>query len=180
MGFEIPMSLEYKAMYFAIKQHGITLRKYDKMLYISHCLEVASIVKTVSDDENMIAASWLHDTVEDTDCSTDNIFEIFGEKVAMYVEMLTDISEPSDGNRKIRKQIDLEHTKRACPTAKTIKLADIISNTISICQYDSGFARTYIPEMRKLLYVLTEGDDRLWIIASNVISRCEESLKGYL
>lgn len=80
--------------------------------------------------------------------------------------MLTDVSNPLDGNRAARKAIDRDHTAKASPEAKTIKLADMISNTASIMKHDLvGFARVYIPEKVKLLEVLREGDPVLWKVA---------------
>ena len=60
--------------------------------------------------------------------------------------MLTDISKPFDGNRKTRKEIDRRHLKFATPTAKTIKLADLIDNSKTIVKYDEKFAPVYMAE----------------------------------
>ena len=89
----------------------------------------------------------------------------FGSVVASYVEQLTDVSRPEDGNRAARKAIDLAHTALASPQAHTIKLADLISNTRSIVDRDPVFAVTYLAEKRKLLEVLKDGDPNLYRIA---------------
>jgi len=60
-------------------------------------------------------AAWLHDTVEDTPCTLDDVRNMCGEEVAVLVEMLTDTSKPEDGNRAARKAIDREHTAKASP-----------------------------------------------------------------
>lgn len=113
----------------------------------------------------MICAAWLHDTVEDTPATLDEVERVFGFEVAALVEMLTDVSKPSDGNRAVRKAIDREHTAKASPQAKTIKLADLIDNTRSITEHDPKFAAVYLAEKALLLEVLRDGDATLLEIA---------------
>jgi len=74
-------------------------RKYNNQPYDVHLHAVAKLVASVTDDPEMIAAAWLHDTVEDTPATLDDIAESFGTAVAELVESLTDVSMPSDGNR---------------------------------------------------------------------------------
>jgi GrpB-like predicted nucleotidyltransferase (UPF0157 family) len=66
----------------------------------------------------------------------------------------------------VRKAIDLQHTAAAPPEAKTVKLADLISNTQSIVKYDPKFAKIYLEEKRRLLTVLGDGDATLFARAS--------------
>jgi (p)ppGpp synthase/HD superfamily hydrolase len=89
----------------------------------------------------------------------------FGQAVAAMVEQLTDVSHANDGLRKHRKAKDREHTAKASPDAKTIKLADLIDNTRSIVARDPEFAKVYLEEKRLLLEVLTEGDPTLYRMA---------------
>ena len=96
-------------------------RKYNNEPYHVHLSAVARIVASVTDDPNVIAAAWLHDTVEDTQATLEDIESSFGVAVAELVEELTDISKPGDGNRARRKAIDLFAT---CPVAIP-RLADI-------------------------------------------------------
>lgn len=157
-----------KACCFAGMAHADQVRKYTGDPYIVHPAEVAEIVSGVTDDEEVIAAAWLHDTVEDTDATLEMVEAEFGARVAMFVEMLTDVSVPGDGNRKARKAIDVAHTSKACAEAQTIKLADLISNTSSIVQYDPQFAVIYLEEKRRLLAVLGDGDTRLFTRATEL------------
>ena len=133
-----PSELVRQAFVFAKAAHEAVgqLRKYTGDPYIVHPTEVADIVQTVAHTEVMLAAALLHDTVEDTDATMDEIRRLFGHEVADLVEMLTDVSVPTDGNRAVRKAIDLAHTARASAAGKTIKLADLISNTQSIVAND--------------------------------------------
>jgi (p)ppGpp synthase/HD superfamily hydrolase len=156
-----------KAERGAYAWHQGQVRKYTGEAYFLHPRAVAAIVAALSDaTEAMICAAWLHDTVEDTDCTLDDVRAMCGDEVAVLVEMLTDPSKPEDGNRSARKAIDLLHTAMASPAAKTIKLADLIDNTKSIVAHDPEFAKVYLEEKRKLLEVLKDGDTGLWKIAN--------------
>lgn len=145
------------------------IRKYTGEPYIVHPAAVAKLVSTVSNDLEMISAAWLHDVVEDTNRTLEDIEHEFGSGIAALVENLTDISKPEDGNRKTRKAIDLEHTKAATPRAKTVKLADLIDNSKTITKYDPKFSKVYMAEKRMLLEVLAEGDSKLYRIASDIV-----------
>ena len=122
----------------------------------------------------MIAADWLHDTVEDTPTTIEDIKMQFGIKIAELVSDLTDVSKPEDGNRKIRKTLDRLHLAKASPMAKTIKLADLIDNAESITQYDPKFAKVYMHEKKLLLEVLRESDPKLHARASEIVRRYED------
>jgi (p)ppGpp synthase/HD superfamily hydrolase len=145
------------------------VRKYTGEPYIVHPAAVVKIVRSVPHTEEMLAAAWLHDTVEDTEATLDEIERECGVDVAELVEMLTDPSRPEDGSRTRRKAIDRAHTAKASPAAKTVKLADLIDNTRSIVKADPRFARIWLDEKRKLLEVLREGDPRLWGIAAGIV-----------
>ncbi|MDX2458221.1 MAG: HD domain-containing protein, partial [Gammaproteobacteria bacterium] len=93
-------------------------RKYNNEPYHVHLSAVAKLVASVTDDTEMVAAAWLHDTVEDTQATLEDIEAEFGVPVAELVEELTDVSKPGDGNRVRRKQIDLRHLAQASVRAK--------------------------------------------------------------
>ena len=166
----------HKAYQFAKKSHEGQKRKYSGEPYINHPVEVMQIVSTVPHTEEMLAAALLHDVVEDCGVLSGEIFKEFGLWVGWYVEDLTDVSNPSDGNRAKRKEIDRMHTHQADPNAKTIKLADLISNSRSIVKYDKDFARVYIKEKELLLEVLTEGDATLYAQAKQIVEEAKKEL----
>lgn len=157
-------------MGFAAMAHGRIgqVRKYTGEPYITHPAAVSELVRGIPHSAEMLAAAWLHDTVEDAGVSLDEIRNLFGSKVESLVEMLTDVSKPTDGNRQARKAIDREHTAKASPEAKTIKLADLIDNSRSIIERDPEFAKVYLHEKRLLLEVLREGDKTLWNMAYSI------------
>lgn len=136
-------------------------RKYTNQPYEVHLKAVAQLVAGVTDDPQVIAAAWLHDTVEDTPVTLEEVRAEFGEAVAALVADLTDVSRPSDGNRAARKAVDRQHTAQASPRAKTVKLADLIDNCRDIRRGDPGFARVFFAEASALLPVLRDGDGRL-------------------
>lgn len=155
---------ERKAMLFAHHKHSEVnqKRKYSGKPYIVHPYAVAELVRSIPHTSAMLSAAWLHDTLEDTKTTQADIANLFGEPIPKYVKMLTNVSKPEDGNRKVRKEKDRQHLQKAAPKAKTVKLADLIHNSKSIIQEDPGFARVYLREMRTLLEVLKEGDQTLW------------------
>lgn len=170
-------SLVYKAQIYASAAHGAVgqVRKYTGEPYIVHPAEVVRILRTAGvTDQFMLAAAWLHDVVEDTQITQRDLLTVFGPVVCILVNQLTDQSRPEDGNRAARKAIDLQHTALAHPEAKSVKLADLISNTRSIVEHDPRFARTYLAEKRLLLEVLRDcSHPALWTQANELL---EESL----
>lgn len=172
------MTLSEKAYMFALAAHSAVgqKRKYTGEDYIHHPVEVANLVWQVYGNEEMLAAAYLHDVVEDTNVSLELIEAEFGRCVAVLVEGLTDISKPEDGNRGARKEIDRLHTAKTSPACKTIKLADLISNTRSIVKHDRDFAKVYVKEKEALLEVLTEGDPKLYEEAVSLVKSAKEEL----
>lgn len=167
MGFEIV----YRAKEYATAAHARVgqTRKYTSEPYIVHPRAVACILTNVRARPEVIAAGWLHDVVEDCGVSHAEIYSLFGADVSSLVEMVTDVSRESDGNRAVRKAIDRNHLERASDEGKTIKLADMIDNTSSICYHDTKFAHIYLGEKRELLPILHGGDPRLFQIAYDMM-----------
>ena len=166
-----------KAIIFAAKAHAGQVRKYSGIPYITHPLAVMEVVSTVEHDEDMLVAAILHDTVEDTETTINDISIYFGNDVAELVDCLTDVSKPSDGNRALRKKIDRLMIASASPQVKTIKLADLIHNSESISKCDPEFAKVYMAEKKLLLGTLTGGDKNLMKIATKIVDDYYEGLK---
>jgi len=158
-----------KALNFATEAHKGQARKYTGEPYITHPIAVAQLVEEVGGSYMAIAAALLHDTVEDTSVTNEDIQRNFGCYVAVWVENLTDVSKLEDGSRAVRKEMDRQHTFIALPPAKTIKLADLIHNSISIIEHAPGFAKIYMAEKRLLLEVLKEGNSTLYEKATKIV-----------
>jgi (p)ppGpp synthase/HD superfamily hydrolase len=162
-----PMSMmELHVAEFAYRAHVGQYRKYTFEPYIVHPAEVASIVSQVSDDEDLICAAWLHDVIEDCGVYYDEIGYRFNFDIANIVRAVTNPSQINPElrklNRKARKEADLAHYANASKAAKTLKLADCISNIHSIVWNDPGFAKVWVAEKALLLPLLVGGDSKLF------------------
>ena len=168
--------VDHDALLFASAAHAAVgqRRKYTDEPYIVHPIAVAAIVATISDDPRMRAAALLHDVVEDTAVTIEDIRHHFGGWIADRVGELTDVSRPGDGNRRIRKTIDREHSASASAEGQTIKVADLIDNSRTITAHDPDFAIVYMREKRMLLDALTKADARLRVIAGEQLRSFEE------
>jgi GTP diphosphokinase / guanosine-3',5'-bis(diphosphate) 3'-diphosphatase len=122
------LSTILKAASFAAKKHTHQKRKgADGEPYINHPLEVANLLANVGkvEDYNILIAGILHDTVEDTETTGEELTELFGAEVCGFVlEVTDDKSLP----KQERKQKQIEHAPHLSRGAKQIKLADKISN----------------------------------------------------
>ena len=168
-----------RAWAFASKAHANQVRKYTGRPYVEHPLAVARMVSRFEHDDDMLLAAVLHDTVEDTPVTLRDIAREFGDPVAFLVSDLTDVSHLSDGNRAVRKRRDLLHTAAAQPRAKTVKLMDLVHNSLSIVRHDRGFARQFLLEMQATLAVLRDASDPgAWAFAQRVHARCCERLEA--
>lgn len=169
--------LVWRAMQFAIAVHGGQVRKYTGEPYWKHAAEVVGILSAASGvTSEMLAAAWLHDVIEDTDTTIEEVAREFGGEVARLVRGVSDISRPGDGSRSRRKQIDREHVAAGCWMIQSIKLADSISNAGSVITHDLTFAKVYVPEKRALLELLTKGDRHLLSLAWAIIEDAERHL----
>ncbi|MCT4703310.1 HD domain-containing protein [Enterobacteriaceae bacterium H20N1] len=166
-------SLEERARRYATRAHAACeqRRKYTNEPYIVHPAAVVELVRSVCCKEEVLAAAWLHDTVEDTGTTIIDIEERFGPEVAALVAMLTNPEQLPGINRAHRKRAHFLHTAQACPDAQTIKLADIIDNTREILRYDPHFARVYLIEKKLQLAGLERGDASLKKQAHGIIER---------
>lgn len=144
---------------FAKLAHHAQKRKYTNFPYIVHPRQVACIVAQLyPDDIILIQAALLHDVVEDTQYTLDDIENMFGKEVALLVKDVTNISKPIDGNRAIRKEIDKKHILLGTEKAKILKCIDIYCNASNILDYDSKFAKVWLKEKQSLLKDLTIND----------------------
>jgi (p)ppGpp synthase/HD superfamily hydrolase len=167
------MTLPERARVFATAAHSAVgqLRKYTFEPYIAHPEEVVDLLKSVVEPtEEMIAAAWLHDVVEDTAVTLELVRAEFGDDVADLVGWLTDVSRPDHGNRAARKAVDRAHTAAAPADAQTIKCLDLVSNTRSIAAHDPKFAQVYLAEKRALLEVMTRADPRALRLARDAVA----------
>ena len=122
------LRLVSEAADFAARRHSGQQRKgRGSEPYVNHLAEVAKLLSIAADgtDAELVAAGWLHDTIEDTATTREELAQKFGDRVAaLVVEVTDDMTLPKQERR--RKQI--VDASRKSPGAKLIKIADKISN----------------------------------------------------
>lgn len=178
----------HMAIHHARYAHGAMhqTRKYTGDPYIVHPLEVMGLVVAHAAPQFqravVLAAAVLHDVVEDTNVTLEDIMELFGSEVADYVDGLTDVfvtGYVENGvklNRRQRKEAEAKRLAQTCAEVQTIKCADLISNSRTIVHYDPDFAAIYIPEKRAILSGLTKADINLWTLAMVTLEQAEAKL----
>lgn len=117
-----------KALAFAAEKHRDQRRKdVCASPYINHPIALANILVNEGGvlDIDVICAALLHDTIEDTETSPDELEAEFGEKIRAIVMDVTDDKQLS---KQARKRLQVEHAALASPAAKLVKLADKIAN----------------------------------------------------
>src|SRR5258707_9710774 len=123
-----PLRLVSEAAELAARRHnGMARKGRGNEPYINHLAEVASLLAAATDgaDAELVAAGWLHDTIEDTETTREELAQKFGERVAaLVVEVTDDMSLPKEQ----RRQLQIIDAPKKSPGAKMIKLADKISN----------------------------------------------------
>jgi len=124
--------LVQKAAQFAAQKHKGQIRKgRDECPYIDHLKSVARVIAEVGDieDPEILAAAWLHDTLEDTETTPEELEANFDKRVRQLVEEVSDDkSLPKDE----RKQMQIQHAPTLSQDAVLIKLGDKISNIIDV------------------------------------------------
>ena len=121
----------FRAIEFATKAHSGQYRKGTKIPYITHPLNVAKTLIQLECSEPVIVAGILHDTLEDTRVTFDELLEIFGREIA---DLVNSASEPnkSDWIWENRKAHTLKHLKVASYEQLVLSLADKMDNIMSI------------------------------------------------
>jgi len=152
-----------KADAFAERAHGLAdqRRKYTGEHYIEHPRAVAEHLRKLGFCDAVLAAALLHDVVEDTVVTIDEVRSEFGDGIAGWVAALTDVPSGQGLNRHERKRLNLSRLAEADAEVHSIKLADLINNTSSIVVHDTNWAPFYLREKKAAIAVLTRGHPRL-------------------
>ena len=124
-----------RAIVFAVKAHHNTERRGTGFPYIVHPMETVEIVSTITSDQELLAAAALHDTIEDTDVTVENIRREFGDRIADLVHAESDrftegVSEEDSWHE--RKQAAIERLAAAPHDAKIVAMGDKLSNMRAI------------------------------------------------
>lgn len=126
------MDLFERAAEFAIHAHEGAVRKKEDIPFILHPMEAASIAATMTQDREILAAAMLHDTVEDTDATIEDIERNFGPRVAALVGHETEDKRdglPRSATWRARKEDSLKVLRESDDPAVTILwISDKLSN----------------------------------------------------
>ena len=126
-----------RAIVFAVRAHHNTERRGKGFPYIVHPMEAVEIVATITSDQELLAAAALHDTIEDTDVTVDDLRREFGDRIADLVFAESDqfaegVSEEDSWHD--RKQAAITRLKNAPHDAKIVAMGDKLSNMRAIAR----------------------------------------------
>ena len=124
-----------RAIVFAVQAHHNTERRGKGFPYIIHPMEAVEIVATITSDQELLAAAALHDTIEDTDVTVEDIRREFGDRIADLVHAESDqftegVSEEDSWHD--RKQAAIDRLRHASHDAKIVAMGDKLSNMRAI------------------------------------------------
>jgi (p)ppGpp synthase/HD superfamily hydrolase len=173
---------------FADKAHGTQTRKYTPERYIVHPVRVMNMCKEYTDDIAVLAAALLHDVLEDTPVTKNEIASFLealmdkqkAQQAVQLVVELTDVYIKKDypqWNRRKRKAKEAERIEQTSPAAQTIKYADIIDNTTEIAVQDKDFAKVFLHECRAILKKINKGNSELYKKALLTVENAMDQLK---
>lgn len=151
------MTLE-RAIAFATKAHEGQTRRYDGTPYILHPIEVMTLLQTRGFRGDILIAAVLHDVLEDTPTTYDQLRRAFGGPIA---DLVLDLTKVGGKSRKERTANEAKRLGRVSKEAQTIKYADIICNTKDIRAKDPEFAKTYLLEKLHQISNMSAGDSKL-------------------
>ncbi len=168
-----------RAVAFAAEKHKSQRRKdADASPYINHPISLANVLANEGgiDDVTILCAAVLHDTVEDTQTTADELQTMFGAKVASVVMEVTDDKSLEKG---VRKQQQIEHAAHISIEAKLVKLADKICNLRDIlasppADWSSERKQTYFDWASKVVAGLRGVHPGLEAVFDSVFARQTE------
>lgn len=166
-----------KAVKFATKAHEGAVRKYTGVPYITHPIAVAELVRVFDPRPEVWVAAILHDVVEDTPVTLEEIEVEFGPTVAELVKYCTNVAGPEIEDRKTRFAMNAAHFKEGPPGAHNIKVADAIHNMSTLEAYDPEFYKTYKIEKAALNILMTKAHPGLTAILTGIINGKKGEIK---
>lgn len=169
----MPSSLPTRALLFALRAHEGQKRKYTGEAFIAHPIVVADAVSRVTADPEILAAAYLHDVVEKTDTTIEQVQEVFGARVAALVTELTNVyteqnypemPEPE------RKKAERARLRTISAEAKMVKLADVTANILDISQQNGPDAADLISAKEGIMLAVEDGEPRLRAAAHEALA----------
>ena len=174
-------TLILKAAHFSAQKHSTQRRKdKDASPYINHPISVALAISQIGgvDDPEILAAALLHDTIEDTETTPEELEAEFGKKVCDYVLDVTDDKTLPKHERKSRQ---IEHAKKISKGAALIKLGDKISNVTDVINnppedWDINRRKEYLDWAEKVIENCPKVNDRMENKFKEIIKQGREAL----
>ncbi len=126
-----------RAIIYAVKAHANTERRDKGFPYIVHPMEAMAIAATITPDQEILSAAALHDVVEDTDCTIEELRSEFGNRIADLVESESDkfaVSVSGEDIWRETKQAAIERLAKANRDSKIVALGDKLSNMRAIAR----------------------------------------------
>jgi (p)ppGpp synthase/HD superfamily hydrolase len=166
------MNLILKAAALAVRAHEGQRRKYNNRPYVTHPARVAGRVGLLPDvTEEMVAAAYLHDVLEDTMVTREEIERETSPQVGYYVDWMTNKSKGLSLPRAERKAMDRKRLAEAPPQVKQIKLLDRIDNLTEMAGANDDFKKVYAQESLLLAETLGPGSltDELVVLAKELL-----------
>ena len=127
--------LEEKALEFASIKHEGQLDDQDRPYFFAHIIQVYGLLKDVTDDEEILCAGILHDTLEDTDTTYEELIREFTKEIADLVMELT-----FEGDSEIGRYFPKLHSHKAI----VVKFADRLSNLVRMVDWPGDWQEGYL------------------------------------
>jgi len=170
-----------EAAAFAARQHRDQRRKDSNASpYINHPIEVARVLASEAgiNDESLLIAALLHDTVEDTKTTSDELEALFGREVRALVD---EVSDDKGLDKLERKRLQIVHAPTASDAAKRLKVADKICNLRDIGQHppanwDLKRKLEYLEWAARVVDGCRDADERLARVFDQAITEARERL----
>lgn len=170
---------------FGDEAHGEQMRKYRPDRYMVHPKRVMEKLKNFTSDYTVLSAALLHDVLEDTEVTSNEMLDFLttlmpiedAERTVSLVVELSDVYVKKDFpqlNRRTRKGKEFERLLTTSADSQTIKYADILDNSLEICDEDPQFAKVYLSEVKQILQKLDKGNAEL---RKEALSAVEDGLK---
>ena len=165
-----------KAAEFASIKHRDQRRKDElKAPYINHCIRVASVMEEVGGitDPELLMAGLLHDTIEDTDTTPEELETLFGSRVLKLVE---EMSDDKSLPKQRRKELQVEHAPEVPEEVVPVKLADKIANCEDLLvsaprEWDLARICDYLDWADAVVERLPRSNDLLYRFAKEIICK---------
>lgn len=168
---------------YAEEAHRGQMRKFANEPYIAHLVRVMETVREYTQDSALLSAALLHDVLEDTRVTEEELGEFLNNimdeaqatRTLRLVVELTDVYIKEDYpslNRRTRRTKEAERLSHESPEAQTIKYADVIDNAMDIVKHETDFALVYLRESKQLLKGMTRGNPLLHERAVRTVDEC--------